>query len=93
MVPAYKSAEISEAVHAKITVISGNRASEPHTFTYTPVAPVVSPVAPLALTSNPMPRVTSPTAKNDSSLLKPDPSVDPDPNAGIYKVIIRYLLM
>lgn len=66
-------------------MISGNRAGEPHTFTYTPMAPVVSPVAPITLPSNPVPRVTSPpTAKNDSGLLKPDISIDPDPNAGIY---------
>ncbi|KAK7590697.1 hypothetical protein V9T40_002310 [Parthenolecanium corni] len=41
-VPAFKNVEIKEPVNAKICVISGNRTSEPHSFTYTPLNEMLS---------------------------------------------------
>lgn len=45
IVPAFKTVDIKESVNAKISVVSGNRASEPHTFTYTPLGEILPPVS------------------------------------------------
>lgn len=76
---------------AKICVISGNRASEPHTFTYTPVNQTNSNNTPLALTVNTnIAHAASNPPKKD---LKNDGSLNSDPDAGIYMISFQRVLI
>ncbi|XP_065224829.1 nuclear factor of activated T-cells 5 isoform X3 [Planococcus citri] len=95
VVPAYKNLDINEPAAAKVAIVSGNRSSEPHTFTYTPILPIAS--SPLSCSTSKSPSLSnrlSPTGNVskivDSGILKSSDANTTDtsenPDSGLNKI-------